>query len=84
MAAEQTSSADSDAALLSSLLSQVSSEDLPEDEAELAELLRKLEEADGLAQGMEGRLDTIIGKLDDLLGSLQQEPAQGTAEKQEK
>ena len=42
-----------------------------DDEADVAELLRQLESADGIAKGVETRLDDIIGNLDNLLASLE-------------
>lgn len=41
------------------------------DEPGLEELLKKLETADGIARGMESRLDGIIDSLDGLLESLE-------------
>ena len=65
---------DNDIALLTSLLSSTNAEGADEhdlDGPEIQELLRRLEAADGVAQGVESRLDEIIGSLDGLLGSLE-------------
>jgi hypothetical protein len=37
---------------------------------ELEELLRRLEGAESIASGVEGRVDTLLATLDDLLGTL--------------
>ncbi|KDQ51136.1 hypothetical protein JAAARDRAFT_103360, partial [Jaapia argillacea MUCL 33604] len=60
--------------ILTSLLSI--SQDSTSDETtlsdqEVAELLRRLETADGLARGVESRLDSVIDELDGLLASLE-------------
>ncbi|KAF9516563.1 hypothetical protein BS47DRAFT_1340694 [Hydnum rufescens UP504] len=39
--------------------------------ADVAKLLRELEGADLAARGVEGKLDNVIARLDDLLGSLE-------------
>jgi len=57
-----------DIALLQSLLSQGEPEGAQPD---VTELLRRLETADGIATGVEGRLDVILSSLDDLLGALE-------------
>ncbi|PSS02361.1 hypothetical protein PHLCEN_2v4054 [Hermanssonia centrifuga] len=41
------------------------------DEPDIEELLRRLESADGIARGVEDRLDDVIGNLDGLLESLE-------------
>ena len=62
-----------DIALLQSLLKDDSlSGDLENlDESTIDELLQRLDTADGIAQGVESRLDGIIGNLDGLLKSLE-------------
>ncbi|EPQ59968.1 hypothetical protein GLOTRDRAFT_134751 [Gloeophyllum trabeum ATCC 11539] len=56
-----------DIALLASFLSvsRQSTDDLSD--ADIAELLRQLEAATGVAEGVESRLDGILGSLDSLL-----------------
>ena len=67
-----TRSLDVDIALLGSLLSQSSgSEECDIEGPELQKLLKRLETADGVAQGVESRLDEIIGSLDQILGGLE-------------
>ena len=58
---------ESDLAFLQNVLSQEVDASQPED---VEELLKKLEAAEGLAEGMESRLDGIMGNLDKLLGDL--------------
>jgi hypothetical protein len=58
---------DADIAQLSSLLSQ---EPVGRD-PDVAELLRTIEAADGMAQGVESKLDTMLENLDNLLASLE-------------
>jgi hypothetical protein len=41
------------------------------EEADVAELLQRLESADGMAKGLESRLDDILGNLDNLLVTLE-------------
>ncbi|THH31952.1 hypothetical protein EUX98_g2254 [Antrodiella citrinella] len=62
-----------DIALLTSILTQQSSESdaVSLNEIDIAEELRRLEAAHGIAEGMEDRLDGLIGNLDKLLESLQ-------------
>ena len=57
----------SDLAFLQNVLSQEVDASQPED---VEELLKKLEAAEGLADGMESRLDGIMDNLDKLLGDL--------------
>ncbi|EKM61826.1 uncharacterized protein PHACADRAFT_204967 [Phanerochaete carnosa HHB-10118-sp] len=71
---------DADIALLASLLAQSGDEGDVEG-LELQELLQRLETADGVAQGVEHRLDEIIGNLDQMLGGL--EDAGETGQKRE-
>lgn len=61
-------------ALLASILTQ-SQEDTPEDsdDPQVPELLRRLTAADGVAKGVEERLDGIIENLDLLLTALEKE-----------
>ncbi len=55
-------SLNNDISLLNSLLSQ---DNLDEsDEASVAELIQRLESADGVAKGMESKLDDLLGNLD--------------------
>ncbi|OJT13965.1 hypothetical protein TRAPUB_9504 [Trametes pubescens] len=70
-----SSSLEADIALLSKLLSQNADESDPD----VVELLRRLEAAEGIADGVESRLDGIIDHLDDLLSDLETQ----TAPKQE-
>lgn len=63
------SSLQSDITLLQSLLSQ--DETVEDSDPDITELLRRLEAADGVATGLEDRLDEIIGGLDNLLGTLE-------------
>ncbi|EIW87196.1 hypothetical protein CONPUDRAFT_161789 [Coniophora puteana RWD-64-598 SS2] len=44
----------------------------------LAELLSRLEDANGVAEGVESRLDDVIGTLDTLLASLEQQEQEGS------
>ncbi|KAI0352236.1 hypothetical protein OH77DRAFT_1428784 [Trametes cingulata] len=62
-----SNSLEADIALLSNLLSQ----NLDESDPDVAELLRRLEAAEGIADGVESRLDGIIDHLDNLLGDLE-------------
>ncbi|KAK0481482.1 hypothetical protein IW261DRAFT_1470904 [Armillaria novae-zelandiae] len=68
-------SLDDDISLLNSLLSQ---DNLDEsDEASVSELIQRLESADGVAKGMESKLDDLLGNLDALLAVLEKnEPVQ--------
>jgi hypothetical protein len=54
-------------AQLSSLLVQ----EPAEGETDVAELLRTIEAADGMAQGVESKLDNMLENLDNLLASLE-------------
>ena len=60
-------SIESDLAFLQNALSQEVDPSQPED---VEELLKKLEAAEGVADGMESRLDDIMDNLDRLLGDL--------------
>ena len=66
-------SLDADIALLGKLLS----DDVDESDPNIEELLKRLEAAEGLADGVESRLDAMIGGLDQLLSDL--EPVPGEA-----
>ncbi|KAK0208990.1 hypothetical protein DFS33DRAFT_1306780 [Desarmillaria ectypa] len=73
-----TRSLDDDISLLNSLLSQ---DNLDEsDEASVVELMQRLESADGVAKGMESKLDVLLGNLDTLLAVLEKN---GPVKKQE-
>lgn len=76
---EPARSLDSDIALLTSLLAQsIGSDEHDIDGRELQELLRRLETADGVARGVESRLDEVIGNLDQLLGGLEAANQEGS------
>ena len=81
---QSTGSLEADIALPTRLLSQdLNDPDSADaDPASVEELLRRLEAAEGLADGVEERLDGIIGNLDTLLSDLEaaQEKAGGGAE----
>ena len=68
-----------DIALLRSLLKDETpiGNDENVDELNLDELLQRLETADGIARGVEGRLDDIIDNLDGLLESLEAQATGG-------
>jgi hypothetical protein len=70
-ASEQSSSLSNDVEHISQLLAQ----DIPDDAADqdLATFLKQLERADSIGQNVEGRIDTILDKLNHLLGTLQQD-----------
>lgn len=65
-----------DIAQLTSLLSQDSLDETGE--ANVVELLQRLEAAEGVAKGVESRLDGILGNLDNLLATLESEQASST------
>lgn len=60
---------EADIAQLTSLLSQDTLDS--QGEASVVELLQRLENADGIAKGMESKLDTVLDNLDNLLASLE-------------
>ena len=68
-AAQINASIEADIAELSELLSQDTLDDAGE--ASVAELLARLESADGVAKGVENKLDALLGNLDSLLASLE-------------
>ncbi|PIL31080.1 hypothetical protein GSI_05776 [Ganoderma sinense ZZ0214-1] len=68
-------SLDADIALLQKLLSEDVDESNPED---VAALLKRLEAAEGLADGVEDRLDGIMEHLDMLLTDLEAKQVAGT------
>ncbi|KIJ66458.1 hypothetical protein HYDPIDRAFT_166679 [Hydnomerulius pinastri MD-312] len=67
----QTNGLESDVRLLCTLLEGGNRD--PTDDSELAELLARLDSADGVANGVESRLDELLGTLDNLLSSLEPE-----------
>lgn len=74
-----STSLESDMAMLASLLTQPQ-DDLPEsdaDDPQVTELLKRLTAADGVAKGVEERLDGIIENLDLLLTALETESPDG-------
>ncbi len=80
MANEKPGSAlDADLALLTTLLSQDNLDET--DEANVAALLSRLESADGVAQGMEHKLDSLLGNLDTLLATLEPQDQTVAADK---
>ena len=60
---------EADIAQINSFLSQEPSE--AESDANLADLLRKMDAADGVARGVETKLDGMLENLDQLLASLE-------------
>jgi hypothetical protein len=58
---------EADIAQLSALLSEASAEG----DADVAELLQRIDTADGMAQGVESKLDNMLENLDNLLASLE-------------
>lgn len=73
-------SIDADVALLSSLLNQ-DDVDPGADAANLAELLRRLDGANGVAQGLESKIDDVLGNLDNLLAALESKEGELAAAK---
>ncbi|KAH9837363.1 uncharacterized protein C8Q71DRAFT_598392 [Rhodofomes roseus] len=67
-ASQPRNTLDADLALLQSLLAQGQND---ESEADVAEILRRLETADGIATGLESRLDDIMGNINTMLGVLE-------------
>ncbi|KAJ7109845.1 hypothetical protein C8R44DRAFT_985892 [Mycena epipterygia] len=66
----QIAAIEADIAELSELLSKDTLDDAGE--ASVAELLARLESADGVAKGVESKLDALLGNLDSLLASLEE------------
>lgn len=66
---------EADIAQISSFLSQEPSEG--DADTNLAELLRKMDAADGMARGVETKLDDMLDNLDQLLASLEPAAADG-------
>lgn len=64
-----TANLEVDIAQLTVLLSQETLSS--DDDANIVELLQRLESADGMAEGVENKLDDILGKLDGLISSLE-------------
>lgn len=75
-----TKTFEADIAQLTSLLSDESSLE-SSSEADVAELLRRLESADGMARGIEARLDGMLGNLDSLLVSLESQAEAGVSDR---
>jgi hypothetical protein len=71
---------EADIAQLNTLLSDGSLNGSHETE-DLMEILARLDSADGVAKGIEGRLDGILGTLDNLLTSLETRDEASIAEK---
>ncbi|EPT03424.1 hypothetical protein FOMPIDRAFT_74696 [Fomitopsis schrenkii] len=67
--AQPRSTLEADVALLQSLL--VQDPNFEESDLDVAEILRRFEAADGIATGLESRLDDIMGNLDSMLGALE-------------
>nr|VWP01714.1 Lid2 complex component lid2 [Ganoderma boninense] len=72
--ADQQPSLEADIALLQKLLAEDGDESNPEN---VAALLKRLEAAEGLAGGVEDRLDGIMDHLDTLLTDLEERQEQG-------
>ncbi|KZT73232.1 hypothetical protein DAEQUDRAFT_459879 [Daedalea quercina L-15889] len=64
------STLDADITLLQSLLTQDQND---ESDLDVAEILKRLETADGIATGLEGRLDDIMSNLDSMINVLEPE-----------
>ncbi|KAG2099817.1 uncharacterized protein F5147DRAFT_582448 [Suillus discolor] len=74
------SSLEADIAHLNTLLSN-GSLDGSHGTEDLMEMLARLDSADGVAEGIEGRLDGVLGTLDNLLTSLETRDEASIAEK---
>ncbi|KAF7347526.1 hypothetical protein MVEN_01508800 [Mycena venus] len=68
--AQLNASIEADIAELNELLSKETLDD--SEEASVAELLARLESADGVAKGVESKLDALLGNLDSLLAVLEE------------
>jgi hypothetical protein len=66
-----TTTSEPDITQLASFLSREPSDQ----DADVAELLRRIDEADGMAEGVESKLDDMLDNLDNLLASLEPEVA---------
>lgn len=64
-----STSLEADIAQLSALLSQEPSQG--DSDVNVAELMRRIETADGMAEGVENKLDNVLSNLDHLLASLE-------------
>ncbi|KAJ7651581.1 hypothetical protein DFH06DRAFT_1475621 [Mycena polygramma] len=64
-----TAAIEADVAELNELLSRETLDEAGE--ASVEELLARLESADGVAKGVENKLDALLGNLDNLLASLE-------------
>lgn len=51
-----------------------------ESEDDVAQLLARMDEADEAAQGIEGRLDKLLGELDGMLGALGETSTEGDSQ----
>ncbi|KAJ7754992.1 hypothetical protein DFH07DRAFT_496872 [Mycena maculata] len=71
--AQITAAIEADVAELNELLSRDTLDDAGE--ASVAELLARLESADGVATGVENKLDVLLGNLDNLLAALEKDDA---------
>jgi hypothetical protein len=71
---------DAEVAALAALLSQGHVDESELSEQHLAELLRQLEQADGVARGVEDRLDGMLKNLDDLLEGMESGSQDGKQE----
>lgn len=67
---------EADIAQLGALLSQ----DIPEGNTDVAELLRGIEAAGGMADGVEKKLDDMLNNLDHLLASLESDAPEAKTE----
>ena len=70
-----TDSIEPDIALLHSLLSNT---DTSDDAENLQQLLAQLNDAEGIAKGLEGKLDDVLENLDSLLAAMEAKEAERT------
>lgn len=75
---------ESDISMLASLLNRNTASAESTEDVDVAELLRQLETADGIAQGVESRLDGIIEHLNGMLQSLESNEGDKFAEAAER